>query len=62
MSLAPSHLRRAELYEELGDDERARRHYARFLELWQDPDPELRPMVESARHALERLTAEPGDG
>ncbi|NIR46718.1 MAG: tetratricopeptide repeat protein [Gemmatimonadetes bacterium] len=61
-NLAPSHLRRAELYEELGDDERARLHYARFLELWQEPDPELLHMVESARHALERLTAEPGDG
>jgi tetratricopeptide (TPR) repeat protein len=62
VNVALSHLRRAQLYEELGDRAQARRHYARFLELWRDPDPELRLMVDSARNALERLTAEAGAG
>jgi serine/threonine-protein kinase len=59
INLAPAHLRRAEIYERLGDEQNAVHHYARFIKLWQDADPELQPMVEEARHALERLTDEP---
>ncbi len=33
-------------------------HYTTLLELWSDCDPELRPQVQSARRALERLGAE----
>jgi tetratricopeptide (TPR) repeat protein len=58
--VAPSYLRKAEIYERLGDSENAELYYNRFIELWQDCDPELRPMVEAAEQALERLTAEPG--
>jgi tetratricopeptide (TPR) repeat protein len=52
---ALSHLRRAELHERLGDRAQAVRHYRRFLELWRDADPELRPVVDDARRRLERL-------
>ncbi len=46
------------LYEARGDRDKAARLYARFIDLWQDADPELQPRVEAARRALERLTAE----
>ena len=44
--LAMSHLRRAE-------------HYERFIYLWRDCDPEMRPLVVEARQALERLGRPP---
>ncbi len=47
--LAPAHLRQAEMYERLGEPQQAREHYRKFAQLWQDCDPELRPMVEAAR-------------
>jgi hypothetical protein len=53
--LAPSHLRRAEIYEKLDDREKAVFHYSRFLELWKDCDDELRPQVTEAEKRLERL-------
>ncbi len=56
--LAPSHLRRAEIYERLGEAERAAPHYRQFIELWRDCDPELRPQVEAAESRL----AEIGEG
>jgi class 3 adenylate cyclase/tetratricopeptide (TPR) repeat protein len=52
---APSHLHRAEIYEQSGDWARAIEHYQAFVRLWQDADPELQPMVEQARAALSRL-------
>jgi tetratricopeptide (TPR) repeat protein len=51
----PSHLHRAEIYEQSGDTRRAIEHYRAFLALWTDADPELQPMVERARAALARL-------
>ena len=51
----PSHLHRAEIYEQSGDAQRAIEHYRAFLALWTDADPELQPMVEQARAALARL-------
>ena len=53
--LAVSHLRRAEAHERLGEPEKAAEHYREFIDLWRDCDPELRPMVDEARRALERL-------
>jgi hypothetical protein len=35
-----------------GERQKAREHYARFLELWRDCDPELRPLVEEARRRM----------
>jgi serine/threonine-protein kinase len=55
--LAPSQLRRAEIYERLGELDEARRHYARFVELWSACDPELRPLVERAEQRLAGLAA-----
>ena len=56
--LAPSHLRRAEIYERLGDRDKAALHYARFIELWADSDSEFQPQVEGARRALRSLSRE----
>jgi len=47
-----------ETYEGLGDVDEARLHYARFVNWWDDADPELQPWVERGRQALERLTRE----
>ncbi|MBI4408968.1 MAG: hypothetical protein HY561_04635 [Gemmatimonadetes bacterium] len=55
--LAPATLRRAEIAERLGDPASAARFYTRFLELWQDSDPEHRPLVEDVRRRFERLRA-----
>ena len=53
--LAPSYLRRAEIYEQLGEKKKAIEHYRRFLELWKECDPELRPTFEKAQISLARL-------
>ena len=55
--MAAAHLRRAEIRERLGDSEQARFHYARFLRLWKNCDPEFRPMTTRAAQALTRLEA-----
>jgi tetratricopeptide (TPR) repeat protein len=56
---APGHLERAEIHERLGEREKAVGHYNRFLALWRDCDPELRPVLERAKSELARLVAEP---
>ncbi len=53
--VAPAHLRAAEIYQRLGNRERAEFHYARFVRLWEDADPEFQPMVAGARETLARL-------
>lgn len=50
-----AHLRQAEIHERLGRRERAAFHYRRFVSMWQDCDPELRPLVIEAERALARL-------
>lgn len=57
--LAPSHLRRAQIHEHLGDPAAARRHYRRFLELWDDPDPEVEQLCRLARRRIPALGGEP---
>ncbi len=54
--LAVSHLRRAEIYERLGDTEEAVRHYQRFVLLWRECDPQLQPWVRNARERLRSLS------
>jgi len=49
------HFRMAEIYEELGDTEKAAHHYGRFVTYWKDADPELRWRVEEARRRMEAL-------
>ncbi len=56
--LAPAHLQRARLYERRGERDRAIDHYRRFLTLWGNCDPELRPLVEDARTRLAGLAGE----
>jgi eukaryotic-like serine/threonine-protein kinase len=56
--LARAHERLGNLYETRGDRVKAVQHYKRFVELWQDCDPELRPVVAEARRRLVRLTGE----
>jgi tetratricopeptide (TPR) repeat protein len=56
--VAPSHLRRAEIYERLGDNAQAVEHYTRFLDLWKDADPELQPTVRDVKQRLAKLVGE----
>ncbi|HXW07834.1 MAG TPA: protein kinase [Vicinamibacterales bacterium] len=51
---------RAEIAEAAGDRRRARRYYARFLQLYDAPDPALGPLVRRAAAGLERLEAASG--
>jgi tetratricopeptide (TPR) repeat protein len=53
--LAVSHLRRAEVHERLDQHRKAVEHYEKFIDLWRDCDPELRPAVDEARRAQEEL-------
>ena len=59
-SLARTHERLGQLYDEGGDLERAALHYARFVELWADADPELQPRVREAQARLEEIVRERG--
>ena len=52
---APARLRRAALYEGLGDRRAAAADFAAVLTLWKDSDPEFRAMLDSARLGLARV-------
>jgi tetratricopeptide (TPR) repeat protein len=54
-NLAGAHKRLGQLYEAKGEREKAASHYARFVELWKDADPELQPRVREVRERLARL-------
>lgn len=43
-------------YERLGDRTSAVTHYMRFVELWSECDPGLRPLVDQTRERIEKLT------
>jgi tetratricopeptide (TPR) repeat protein len=58
LSLPGIERRLAELEAARGNVSAAVQHYQNFLALWSDPDPELRPQIESARRALDRLMAD----
>jgi len=55
MVLAGIHKRLGELYETKGDRQKAASHYAAFIALWKNADPELQPQVEDVRRRLARL-------
>ncbi|CAN5160254.1 hypothetical protein BH18GEM1_BH18GEM1_13170 [soil metagenome] len=40
------------IYEELGEPEKARESYEKFLVAWQDAEPAMRPRVERVRQRL----------
>jgi hypothetical protein len=50
-------LRRAQIADARNESEKARDLYARFLKLWDKPDPELQPVVNQARNRLAALQA-----
>ena len=56
----PTVLRRlGQLYDDKDDREQALRFYGRFVDLWREADPELRPMVNEVRARMARLAGEP---
>jgi len=48
--------RLGELYEAKGNVDKALEHYAAFVELWKNADPELQPRVRDVRGRIERLS------
>lgn len=57
-NISLAHERLGELYERLGERENAVQHYGKFVELWQDADPELQPVVREVRERIARLVRE----
>jgi tetratricopeptide (TPR) repeat protein len=53
--LAGIHKRLGELYEAKNDLPRAISHYAAFVDLWKNADPELQPKVQGVQRRLETL-------
>jgi tetratricopeptide (TPR) repeat protein len=49
--------RLGQLYQSMGNTEKAAEEYRAFIELWKNADPELQPRVADARQRLARLTA-----
>jgi tetratricopeptide (TPR) repeat protein len=56
--LARTYHRLGELYEERGKREKAAEYYAKFVRLWKDADPELKPEITEVKRRLEALTGE----
>ncbi len=56
--LPTSYRRVGELSEAKGDTVKALEYYNRFVELWQDADPELQPIVRDVRERMARLVGE----
>jgi serine/threonine-protein kinase len=50
-----AHERLGRLYEKMGRPEKARAAYDRFVDAWDDADPELQPRVERARNRIETI-------
>ncbi|MDQ4079430.1 MAG: tetratricopeptide repeat protein, partial [Gemmatimonadota bacterium] len=56
---ARSFLARGQLYEQLGERQKAIAAYERFIELWKDASPELQEQLREARSGLARLRDAP---
>ena len=56
--VAPAHLGRGRVLEDLDRPNEAAQAYERFLNLWQNADPVFRPKVEEVQEHLKQLTAE----
>ncbi|MCH8247137.1 MAG: hypothetical protein IH951_12100 [Bacteroidetes bacterium] len=57
--IGPAYLRRAQIYEALGDEKKAIDFYERFIDLWRDADPELQKYVVEAREQLDAILKRP---
>jgi len=55
LHFAGAHKRLGELYEAKGQREKAASHYAKFVDLWRDADPQLQPHVRAASERLRNL-------
>ena len=55
MYSGPSHLARARIYAQMGNRAKANEHLRRFLEMWRDCDPALRPLRDAAERELASL-------
>lgn len=55
MYMPLSHLKRGDIHLRLGDRKKAAEHYARFVHLWKDCDPSLRPQRLAAERRLAQL-------
>ena len=56
MYLPMSHLHRGDIYLQMGNRDLARFHYARFITLWKDCDPELQPLRNAASKKLGEIS------
>lgn len=56
MYLPMSHLRRGDIYLQMGDRTRATQHYSRAVALWRDCDPALRPIRSAAEKKIVQLS------
>ena len=52
--------RLGQLYDEMGDLERAAGYYGLFVDLWAEADPDLQPRVTAARNRMEEIARERG--
>ncbi len=55
-----THLRRGDVYLQMGDRVRAADHYARFVQAWKECDPDLRPLRAAAEKKLAQLRSSRG--
>lgn len=53
-----TYFRLGQIYERQGKPVEALENYRRFVELWEDADPELQPRVDAARRAIDALSGE----
>jgi tetratricopeptide (TPR) repeat protein len=58
LNLPTTYQRLGELYEERGNREKAVEYYNRFVELWENADPDLQPVVDDMRGRIARLVGE----
>jgi tetratricopeptide (TPR) repeat protein len=56
--LGQTYKRIGELYEARGDTAKAVEYYNQFVELWNDADQELQPIVRDVRERIARLVGE----
>ena len=59
-SIAGAYRRMGEIHEAKGDVDKAVEYYNLFVELWENADPQLQPVVDDLRGRIERLVGERG--